>query len=190
MPNACKAVSRENKPHFYSVSFRIGLYKRKFISKAIFSISQNHVLLQYWIMNSGSHQILVNLVISCEIIKKFASISLKFPKKEEKLHLRISQFAQLLRSKITSTLISCKFCSLNFWIIEHFLLQLSPKQMSLSSMYAWQSNLVFFCIGIPFGTIKQRYILWLGHQSRRELRSNLMSSGHGYWVVICYWFVQ
>ena len=42
------------------------------------------------------------------------------------------------------------FCYLNakplqvkFWILEYFLLQLSPKQMSLSSMYAWQSNLVF-----------------------------------------------
>ena len=141
-------------------------------------------------MNSCSRPIPMILVILIEITKEFATFSLKIMKKEEKLHSRITQFTQLVRSKITFTLISCKFCSLNFWILEHFLLQLSPKQMSLSSKYAWQSNLVFFCIGIPFGTIKQRYILWLGHQSRRELRSNLMSSGHGYWAVICYWFSE
>ena len=84
-------------------------FTENYHSKAIFSISWNHITFQFQVVNSYSLPFHIISAISSEITLKMTCFSLKITKNLENCHLRISRFIQMMKSGMTFKLDSRKF---------------------------------------------------------------------------------
>jgi len=111
----------ENCLNFHRLKDNVVL-KNQVLNDFLSSISKNHISLQFYVVNSHLRPI---HVISREMMLKFTSNSLEITKNGENCHSYISRFSQMVRSEITFTPDSRKFCSrpitpLNLWKVEGF----------------------------------------------------------------------